>query len=131
MLQIERRTAPGETVEGATAELQEIIDRLAVQDSTFKATVEPTIWRAPFEVDSEVPIVKILDQALAARLGRHPTHTGQTYWTDAALLAGAGIETVLLGPKGYGLHSAEEWVDLESVVDLAYVLAETAINYCG
>jgi len=36
----------------------------------------------------------------------------------------------LLGPKGCGLLSAEEWVDLESVVDLAYVLAETAINYC-
>ena len=122
---------PGETVDGATAELQEIIDRLAAQDSTFKATVESTFWRAPFEVDSEAPIVKILDQALGARIGHHPAHTGQTYWTDAALLAGAGIETVLLGPKGCGLHSAEEWVDLESVVDLAYVLAETAINYCG
>ena len=130
LLQIERRTAPGETVDGATAELQEIIDRLAAQDSTFKATVEPTFWRAPFEVDAEAPIVKILDQALGARIGRHPAHSGQTYWTDAALLVGAGIETVLLGPKGCGLHSAEEWVDLESVVDLAYVLAETAIKYC-
>ena len=130
LLQIERRTAPGETVDGATAELQGIIDHLAAQDSSFKATVEPTFWRAPFEIDSEAPIVKILDQALGARLGHHPAHTGQTYWTDAALLAGAGIETALLGPKGYGLHSAEEWVDLESVVDLAYVLAETAIKYC-
>jgi acetylornithine deacetylase len=130
LLQIERRTAPGETIDGATAELQGIIDRLAAQDSTFKAMVEPTFWRAPFEVDAEAPIVKILDQALGARLGRHPAHTGQTFWTDAALLAGAGIETVLLGPKGCGLHSAEEWVVLESVVDLAYVLAETAINYC-
>jgi acetylornithine deacetylase len=130
LLQIERRTAPGESLKGATAELQEIIDRLAAQDSTFKATVGPTFWRAPFEVDSETPIVKILDQALGTRIGHHPAHTGQTYWTDAALLAGARIETVLLGPKGYGLHSAEEWVDLESVVDLAYVLVETAINYC-
>jgi hypothetical protein len=31
---------------------------------------------------------------------------------------------------GYGLHSAEEWVEMKSVVDLAYVLAETAIEYC-
>jgi len=130
LLQIERRTAPGETVDGVTAELQKIIDRLAAQDSTFKATVAPIFWRAPFEVDSEAPIVKILDKALRGRLGYHPVHTGQTFWTDAALLAEAGIETVLLGPKGYGLHSAEEWVELESVLDLAYVLAETAINYC-
>ncbi len=34
-LTIERRTIPGETVESATAELQEIIDRLVVQDPTF------------------------------------------------------------------------------------------------
>lgn len=129
-LQMERRTAPGETVEQATAELQEIIDRLAAQDPTFKATIKPTFWRAPFEVDSEAPIVKTLDHALGVRIGHHPEHIGQTFWTDAALLADAGMETVLLGPKGYGLHSAEEWVDLQSVVDLAYVLAETAINYC-
>ncbi|MFC2053880.1 ArgE/DapE family deacylase [Chloroflexota bacterium] len=131
LLQIERRTAPGEIVEEATSELQEIIDRLTAQDSTFKATVEPTFWRLPFEIDSEAPIVNILDQALGARIGHHPTHTGQTFWTDAALLAEAGIETVLLGPKGSGMHSAEEWVDLESVLDLAYVLTETAIHYCG
>ncbi len=129
-LQMERRTTPGETVEQATAELQEIIDRLAAQDPTFKATIKPTFWRAPFEVDSEAPIVKTLDHALGVRIGHHPEHIGQTFWTDAALLADAGMETVLLGPKGYGLHSAEEWVDLQSVVDLAYVLAETAINYC-
>jgi len=43
-------------------------------------------------------------------------------WTDAALLADAGIETALLGPIGQGLHSAEEWVEVKSVVDLAHVL---------
>lgn len=130
-LTIERRTVPGETVEGATAELQGIIDRLAQQDSTFKATVKATFWREPFEVRKDAEIVQILDKVLDERLGHHPEHTGQTFWTDAALIADAGTETVLLGPTGYGLHSAEEWVEMDSVVDLAYVLAETAIQYCG
>jgi acetylornithine deacetylase len=130
-LTIERRTVPGETVEAATAELQEIIDRLAEQDSSFKATVKATFWREPFEVESDVEIVRIIDKVLNERLGHHPEHTGQTFWTDAALLAEAGMETVLLGPTGYGLHSAEEWVEMKSVVDLAHVLAETAIQYCS
>ncbi len=65
------------------------------------------------------------------RLGHHPEHTGQTFWTDAALITDAGMETVLLGPTGYGLHSAEEWVEMQSLVDLAHVLAESAIKYCG
>ena len=72
----------------------------------------------------------MMDKALDERLGQHPEHTGQTFWTDAALIADAGMETVILGPTGYGLHSTEEWVDMDSVVNLAYVLAETAIQYC-
>lgn len=130
-LTIERRTVPGENVERATAELQEIIDRLAKQDPTFKATVKATFWREPFEVQEDAAIVQIMDQALSERLGQYPAHTGQTFWTDAALIADAGMETVILGPTGYGLHSAEEWVEMDSVIDLAYVLAETAIQYCG
>jgi acetylornithine deacetylase len=129
-LTIERRTVPGETVEAATAELQEIVDRLAERDSSFKATVNAAFWREPFEVREDAEIVQIMDKALDERLGHHPEHTGQTFWTDAALIADAGAETVLLGPTGYGLHSAEEWVEMESVVDLAYVLAETAIQFC-
>ena len=129
-LTIERRIIPGETVEGATAELQAIIDQLAEQDSTFKATVKATFWREPLEVPVDAEIVQLMDIILDKRLGYHLEHIGQTFWTDAALIAEAGMETVLLGPVGYGLHSAEEWVEMKSVGDLAFVLAETAIQYC-
>ncbi len=130
-LTIERRTVPGETVEGAMAELQEIIERLAGQDPTFKATVKAKFQREPFEVQKEAEIVRSVENALVKRLGHRPEHSGATFWTDAALLAEAGMETVLLGPVGYGLHSAEEWVAVDSLTDLAAVLAETAIKYCG
>jgi len=130
-LTIERRTIPGETVESAIAELQGIIDRLAAQDPSFKATVKATFWREPFEVKPDAELVQIMDKILDERLGHHPEHIGATFWTDAALISDTGAETVLLGPKGYGLHSAEEWVQMESVIDLAYVLADTATQYCG
>ena len=58
-------------------------------------------------------------------------HSGQTFWTDAAVFAAAGMETVLIGPSGHGLHSAEEWVDIQSVIDLAAILADTAVIYCN
>ena len=50
---------------------------------------------------------------------------------DAALLAGAGVETVVFGPTGTGAHADEEWVDVTSVVQCAEVLAETARAYCA
>ena len=76
------------------------------RDSTFKATVKPTTQRRPFEIGTDASIVQILEQAIAARMGHKPSHTGQAFWTDAALLVEASMDTVLLGPSGHGLHSA-------------------------
>ena len=131
LLQVERRTIPGETIASSTPDFQAIIDRLAAEDPTFQAAVQATFSREPFEVAKDAAIVQVIEQAAANRLGTPPQHTGQTFWTDAAILASAGIETALLGPIGAGLHSAEEWVDLQSVLDLTHILAETAVLYCG
>ncbi|MBX3058464.1 MAG: ArgE/DapE family deacylase [Anaerolineae bacterium] len=128
-LQMERRTVPGETVASATAELQAIIDRLSAADPTFRATVTPTFSRPPFAVNETADIVQAATQAAETRLGRKPDVIGQLFWTDAAIFAAAGMETMLIGPTGHGLHSAEEWVDLASVVDLAAILADTAVSY--
>lgn len=129
-LQIERRTNPGETEAQATAELREILEQLKREDPSYTATITPTFQREPFEIGPDAPLVKLLEQTMQARLGAPPAHTGQTFWTDAAILARVGMETVLVGPTGHGLHSAEEWVDLQSLEDLAAILAETAIRYC-
>jgi acetylornithine deacetylase len=130
LLQIERRTTPGETEKQVTAELQAIIDELAAEDTTFKATVKPAFMRNPFEIGAEAEIVQALEGAMIDCTDTKPIHSGQSFWTDAAILADTGIESVLIGPTGGGLHSAEEWVDLRSVVDLAQILAETAVQYC-
>jgi acetylornithine deacetylase len=130
-LQIERRTVPGETVEGAVAEIQRIVDRLAASDGSFEAAVGPFFAREPFEVPSDAPIVRVLAGEAAAVLGRRPTFVGDTPWMDSALLAAAGIDTVVMGPVGSGEHSAVEWVDVDSVVRMAEILARAAATYCG
>ena len=130
-LDLEWRSVPGESIEGVTAELQAIIDKLAADDPTFKATITPFMHRDPFAVAEDAPIVTMLEQATTARLGSPPRHVGAPFWTDAAILAEAGIESVLMGPIGAGLHSDEEWVDLRSVVDLAAILTDTTLAFCG
>jgi acetylornithine deacetylase len=92
--------------------------------------VTPTFVREPFEINVNASIVKHLESEVARTIQNVPTFTGQSFWTDAAILAAAGIKTVLVGPKGHGLHSEEEWVDVQSVIDLAHILAETACSYC-
>lgn len=128
-LQIERRTIPGETEEQVVAEIEEIIDRLAKADSTFKARLQTLFVREPFEISQHAAIVKSLSQAATEVLRRQPQFIGQTPWMDSALLAAAGVETVVMGPAGAGAHAHEEWVDLNSVEKLANILAKTAMNY--
>jgi acetylornithine deacetylase len=48
-----------------------------------------------------------------------------SFWTDAAILAGAGIPSVLFGPGGAGLHSTTEYVTVDDVYACRDVLAET------
>ncbi len=130
-LQIERRTVPGETGQQATAEIQAIVDSLAAVDPDFRATVRTFFVREPFEVPANARVVQAVDRAAARVRGIAPAHIGDTPWMDSALLQAAGVETVVCGAGGAGAHSDVEWVDVESVVQLAEILAEAAVDYCG
>jgi acetylornithine deacetylase len=130
-VQIERRTIPGETEAQVVAEIESIIAEVAASDPDFHASLRPFFVRDPFEVSSEAAIVRTLDRAARKVRGSGPAHIGDTPWMDAALLQAAGIETVVFGPAGQGAHADEEWVEVESVMQLAEALAETAAEYCA
>ncbi len=130
-LMIERRTSPGETVAGAEAEIQALLDRCAAADPQFRASLRTFMSRPAFEVDESAPIAQAVLAAMTARSGgRPPEQKGASFWTDAAILAEAGIPSVLLGPLGAGLHSAEEWVSLDSCAELAAILVDSARRFC-
>jgi acetylornithine deacetylase len=130
-VQIERRTVPGETQAQAVAEIQAIVNRLSARDADFHAAVRPFFARDPFEVPAAASIVRAVDRAAAKVRGRAPAHIGDSPWMDAALLQAAGVETVVCGASGGGAHADVEWVDVESVVALARILAEAAADYCA
>jgi acetylornithine deacetylase len=131
VLQIERRTVPGESEAGALAEIQALIDRLAAEDPSFHADARVLLMRAPFEVAPDAALARAVGAAAERVRGVAPAAIGQAFWMDSALLAAAGIETVVIGPDGVGAHALEEWVDLESCAALALILAEAACGYCG
>jgi acetylornithine deacetylase len=131
VVKIERRTIPGETDASVMAELEALLARLRADDPSFRAEARMFFSREPFEVPAEAAIVRALDGAASRVLGHAPPQVGDTPWMDSALLAGAGIETVVFGPHGAGAHAKEEWVDIDSVIQTAEVLAETARSWCG
>jgi acetylornithine deacetylase len=129
-ISVERRTLPGEHFDDAKKEMDEILAGLSVKDRKFHATVLPILFRSAYEISPDSELVKLVSGTIKEVLGREPDFIGHHWWEDSALLGERGIETVVFGPRGEGLHSQEEWVEIQSVVDFAEILTHVAIQYC-
>jgi acetylornithine deacetylase len=118
VLQVERRTLPGETPEMVEREARALLGDL-------DGSVSVRFSREPLETRPDDKIVQAL-----SRHAEVVELIGVPFWTDAALLAGAGIPTVVYGPAGEGAHADVEWVDLESVERCHDVLLATVLDFC-
>jgi acetylornithine deacetylase len=123
-LQMERRTVTGEDEAVVAAELEELLGRLRREDAEFEAHARVTGYRAAYCLDPAHRLPQVLGRALG-QAGRSSEPVGMSFWTDAALLAGAGIPSILFGPGGAGLHSVIEYVTLDDVYLCRDILCET------
>ena len=117
-LRAERRTLPGETEEDVAREARELLGDL-------EGEARVAFFREPFEVAEEEEIVRIVSATAGG-----PEVVGVPFWADSALLARAGIPTVVYGPSGEGAHAAVEWVDVASAERCAAVYAAVARQFC-
>jgi acetylornithine deacetylase len=129
-LQMERRTVSHEDAATVEAEIGGILDRLRREDPEFQADARVMTYRSAYSLDTDHALVRAATQAVAAA-GRSRTPTGMSFWTDAAILAGAGIPSLLFGPGGAGLHSIEEYVTIEDVYVCRDVLCDLAKRVAG
>jgi acetylornithine deacetylase len=127
VLQLERRTIPGESADVVEAELTVMLEELAAVDPELRATLETTLVRDPFEVAADAPIVEAVRDAA----GRDLPVIGVPFWADSAIFASAGIPTVIYGPGGAGAHAAVEYVQLGQLDRVAETLIEVTRTFCG
>ena len=113
----ERRTIPGETLEQIELELRGIAGTAALRLG---------VSREPFEAPPAHPFAELVGRVAGVK-----EPVGVLFWTDAALIAGAGIPTVLFGPVGAGAHADVEWVDVSSLERVRDVVLQTAAEWCG
>ncbi|MCP4519708.1 MAG: M20/M25/M40 family metallo-hydrolase, partial [Delftia sp.] len=125
LLTIERRITPAETAADLAAELDDILDRLAADDVQFKARQRITFTRDAWQA-TPGPLLSILGRAFVQETGQALGRDIFPAWTDAAIMAGAGIPTLIFGPVGDGAHALVEYVDIDSVLACARIVAQTA-----
>jgi len=123
-LKAEHRLLPDQSGDDALALWSPVLDA-----SHASATLD--LFRPGYEIASQAPIVKFTREAVQQRTGSTPTDAGIWAWMDSAVLAGAGIPTVIYGPKGIGAHAAVESVELASVFTCAAIYADVIAAWCG
>jgi acetylornithine deacetylase/succinyl-diaminopimelate desuccinylase-like protein len=126
VLQGERRTVPGESLDQVEAELHALLGGPGRADSQFESAWRTVAARQPFEISAGEEIARLLRDAAGT-----DEVVGESYWTDAALIAGTGVPTVVFGPGGEGAHADVEWVSIADVERCAKVFVSVAAEFCA
>jgi acetylornithine deacetylase len=129
-IELERRNLPGEDRKAITAEIKNLLQNIRSQDDQFQADFDVFFFRPAFEISPDQPIVQTVSRACQSIRHTPSKFEGMWAWLDSAILAEAGIPTVIFGPSGDGAHAAVEYVDVESVITTTQVLIQSIVDFC-
>ncbi|MBL8131374.1 MAG: M20/M25/M40 family metallo-hydrolase [Anaerolineae bacterium] len=128
-LQVEHRLLPDDSPDALLALWQAEIDRHHAADPAFEASVALDLTRPGYGIAPDAPIVETLGGAIRSMTGAAPEFWGMPAWLDSAIIGRAGTPTAIYGPRGAGMHGAEEYVEVESVIRCARVIAAAAAGW--
>lgn len=107
-ISIDRRTLPGETAASIRREISDLLAKKKLKVSFSNEKTGPCL---ALETRPDLPLVR---QFLRSAGQRKPL--GVHFFCDAAVLAAAGIPSVVFGPGDIAqAHTADEWIALTSL----------------
>jgi succinyl-diaminopimelate desuccinylase len=98
----------------------------------LRYTLERLLFVPAVQIDPSEAIVQALVQRTTEVLGVQPTALGCGPWNDGWMFISRGIPAVCgFGPMGEGVHSPDEFVDLDSLIDTTRILVRAIVDYLG
>ena len=89
-------------------------------------------WWPPYDVPKDSPICRAAAIAYESVLNEPAKYNGFTAVDDATFLNQAGIPTITMGPGSIEIaHTANEFIEIEDLVDAAKIYALTIVEWCG
>ncbi len=127
---------PGEELRDVKGEIEHTIENTAKRDAWLRENppkIEWFGWRAePHEQDLTHPIVQTVAKFVNEVTGKEAKFVGGSAGLDTRFFVRyANIPAITFGPQGFNLHSTDEHVQIDSVVETAKVLALTILDWCG
>ena len=122
ILEVDRRLIPGETAEGALAE----IDRIVAGDGRIKVT--PHYDRPALDTPVGIPLVRDLRAAIRQE-GRDDAPTVAGYLTNAVAFAARAVPSVVFGPGDVAqAHTDHEFLELAELDAASRILQRLLEN---
>lgn len=130
---VDVRTVSGQDHGEILATLEGIAARVREADPRALIALEVVEDRPWTETPVDDPIVRAVERAYRAALGREPRYGGVPGSTDGTFLrAWAGLPIVTIGPGGREIpHQADEYVDVTELVDAARLYAAVIVYFLG
>ncbi len=89
-------------------------------------------WKArPHELDPNNEFVQLVKQNVTNVIGREPMFIGGSSGLDTRFFVHCGVPAVTCGPLAQRIHSFDEVVDIESIVQTSQVIARTLVEWCS
>jgi acetylornithine deacetylase len=113
LLHLDRRTIPGETLEGVCDEIRALFAVARERFPAFEAELLPDPFYAPpVATPADDPFVRAAC-GVARACGGEPDPAGVDYATDACVLAPLGCPLIVAGPGSIAqAHTADEFIEL-------------------
>jgi succinyl-diaminopimelate desuccinylase len=128
---VDIRTVPGQEHGEVRSGLRAILRELAAADPDFRADIQFIEDRPVVRIGKEEPIVREAAAAYRDVTCREPVYNGVPGATDGTFLsAWKGIPCLVNGPGPRHIpHQADEYVEVEQLLEAARIYALTALRY--
>lgn len=121
-------TVPGESAESVTTALRDLV-RIIGSDASFEFQAMAPYY-PPFITSAQEPFVKLFGTSYREQTGREPQYRYGRGVSDANLVSDAWrIPTIVFGPSGGNMHTANEWADLDQLQQSVAVYLATATKF--
>lgn len=124
--QVDIRLVPGISRDEVMAAVQHTVDAVVRRREPLSVDITTEVFIPSTVIAPESAIVAGLRRAAGELLGTSPALAVSGPANESYLLNGYGIPTCIFGPRGEHAHAADEYVVVDSIVDVARVYARTA-----
>lgn len=136
VIDLDMKFLPHQTSAEYRRAFEAFIDHFCQMDDWLRKNPITVEWELgglhfpPVNTPVDHPIVTSLVKR-KGEIGKAAEVKGFIAVADLAHYAGAGVDGAIFGPAGDGFHSTDEYVDIESLVESAKVIAAAVIDWCG